>query len=95
MTFDVDRVWKGKVTRRMTLVVMPGLEVHTAAFFKPGEAYVVFAIRSRVTTPPEIKEVPAGSPVYEVSVCSPTALVSDIGTDIAQLGKARPPLPAR
>src|SRR5580765_8273448 len=41
VTFDVDRVWKGKVARDLTLVVMPGIELKSAKFFQPGKAYVV------------------------------------------------------
>src|SRR5688500_3184338 len=37
VSFDVDRVWKGGVRARMTLVVMPGgIETHSATFFTPG-----------------------------------------------------------
>ena len=90
VSFEVDRVWKGRVMRHMTLVVMPGVEVKDATYFKTGETYVVFANLSGHTTP-DIKGVPAGTAIYDISYCSPTAPVTSFGKEIEQLGRAKPP----
>ena len=93
VSFDIDRVWKGSLTRHTTLVVIAtSLEADHASFFKPGKTYVVFAYLKELVPEPGSTEVPAGSPVVEISYCSPTALVSDLGKRIKQLGRAKAPL---
>jgi hypothetical protein len=72
---------------------MPGMKVYPASFFKPGKAYVVFVSLTAFTTGPEITVVPAGTPIYEISFCSPTAPISDFGNSIEQLGPSKLALP--
>jgi hypothetical protein len=94
VSFNIDRVWKGALKQHTTLVVTASsLEVDHADFFKPGKPYVVFADLLEIIPPPGSTEVAAGSPVVEISFCSPTALVADLGKRIKQLGPAKVPLP--
>lgn len=83
-TFDVDRVWKGKLKRYTTLAFVGGEDRWE---FKQGKAYLVFADRLCCTQSKE--------PVYTASECSPTALLAQADKSISILGSGKPPRPDR
>jgi hypothetical protein len=93
-SFEVDRVWKGEVRQRTTLTLYPGLESRSAAYFKQGVSYLVFASllptwKRSDGTP----SVPRDPPVFEVGECSPTRPLLNADAFVKQLGRAWPPLP--
>jgi hypothetical protein len=89
-TFEINRVWKGDVQRRMALTLFTGIESHGASYFKEGTAYLVFA-----SVLPRIMRDEAGRDprILEISQCSPTRPLSDAQEFLDQLGRGRPPRP--
>src|SRR5262245_27322127 len=66
LTFSVDSVWKGQVTRRFTVYQFPLIESYA---FKSGTAYVLFAT---LLTPEERKLKGIhhdDEPIFEVQTC--------------------------
>jgi hypothetical protein len=100
VSFEVDRVWNGRVQRHMRLWIWPGTEAWTSDSFKKGNTYLVFANASaeRVTkwlVSPDPKHLPDASQVfYNVSFCSPTSRLDDAQgkSFVEELGPARSPL---
>lgn len=76
VTFEVERVWKGEMKKRMTLITRPS---SCDVLFREGESYLVFASMlydgSGLTT----------------HKCSRTGLVGDRKEDIKLLGKGKIP----
>lgn len=92
-SFQVDRVWKGDVQQQMTLTLYPGLESHSASSFKEGVAYLVFAQQMRMFVRPDVNVASPETPVFEISLCSPTRPVADAQEFVKQLGRGRSPRP--
>jgi hypothetical protein len=100
VSFEVDRVWNGRVQRHMRIWFFPDLEAWNWNSFKKGKAYLVFAhaTADRVTkllVSPDPKHVPDASQVfYKVSSCSPTRSLDDAQgkSFVEELGPARSPL---
>src|SRR5262245_51136543 len=92
-SFEVDRVWKGDVRQRTTLTLYPGLESHSASYFKEGTAYVVFAQQMRMFVRPDVNVTSPETPVFEISLCSPTRTVADAQDLLKELGRGRSPRP--
>jgi hypothetical protein len=89
-SFEVTRVWKGDLRRATTLTLFPGIESHGASYFKAGTAYLVFAsAMSKLVRTDDGRD----TPVFEISVCSPTRPLADAQEFVNQLGRGRPPRP--
>jgi len=93
VTFNVDRVWSGKVRRQMTVLLVPGIEDLSPSFFRKGTAYFVEAhyTGSRATSG---MGVPEGTPLYTISSCDDTGALALPQSQewVRQLGPGRPPL---
>ena len=89
-TFEVHRVWKGDVRRRMTLTLFSGIESHNASYFKEETAYLVFA-----NVLPKLlrDDVGLDARILEISQCSPTRPLSDAQELLKQLGRGKSPRP--
>jgi hypothetical protein len=93
-SFEVDRVWKGKVRRQTTLTLYSGIESHGASYFKEGMAYLVFAEQMRMWIRADgVQPAPPETPVFEIGGCSPTRPLADAQDLVKQLGRSTPPLP--
>jgi hypothetical protein len=92
-SFQVDRVWKGDVRQQTTLTLYPGLESHSASYFKEGMPYLVFALQMRMWVRPDVNVASPETPVFEISACSPTRPVADAQDLVKQLGRGRSPRP--
>ena len=89
-SFEVSRVWKGDIRRATTLTLFPGLESHGASYFKEGTEYLVFAnAMSKLVRTDDGRD----TPVFEVSLCSPTRPLADAQEFLNQLGRGRAPRP--
>ena len=89
-SFEVDRVWKGDLRRATTLTLFAGLESHGASYFKEGTAYLVFAnAMSKLVRIDDGQD----TPVFEVSLCSPTRPLAEAQELVNQLGRGKAPRP--
>jgi hypothetical protein len=89
-TFEIDRVWKGDLQRKTTMLVMPGLE---DVQFRKGITYLVFARFLKMFRLEQVGFAPVILPLYEVSSCSPTRVLSDAQEFVERLGPANAPKP--
>jgi hypothetical protein len=93
VTFDVDRVWSGQVHRRMTLFLMPGMEVRGVSSFREETHYLVEATNAGIRTPFGDGEVREGMPVFSIGSCSSTAPTSTqwAKANLKHIGPGRSP----
>jgi hypothetical protein len=93
VSFDVDRVWSGKVPRHTTLLLMPGMEVRSPRSFTAGLSYFVDAHDSGVRAPFSDVDVAEGMPVYEIGFCSETGPLTEerVRENVRNLGQGRGP----
>jgi hypothetical protein len=92
-SFHVDRVWKGDVRRQTTLTLYPGMESHSASYFKEGTAYLVFAEQLRMWVRSDVSVTSPETPVFEIGGCNPTRPLADAQDLQKQLGRGRSPRP--
>jgi hypothetical protein len=94
VSFEVDRVWSGRVNRHTTIVFFPGLENWNAWDFNVGVEYVVDAFNIGGAAPVELG-LSRDSPFYEARSrpCSATDTVAGNEDRIRQFGPAHLPRP--
>lgn len=95
VSFDVDRVWSGRVQRQMTMFLLPGLSDHSAKYFVTGTSYLVDAFDTGKRATSEGDEIREGMPIYSSSVCSDTGplTLEPYQEIVRKLGAGRAPLP--
>lgn len=88
LTFAVDNVWKGQVTRQFTVYQFPFVESYS---FKPGIAYVMFAYLRK---PDEgLKGIHRyDDPIFEIHTCGGPPWQPNL-TELNKLARPRRPAP--
>jgi hypothetical protein len=91
VTFDVNRVWKGSLPKHVVLPLWTAL-IETFQF-QPGSTYLVFAQRHRSSpdAPMSMRVPTVTEPVFEVSQCSATRLLTYREPALRELGRGAKP----
>ena len=92
VVFDVDRVWKGSLRKRLVLPIW-NLAVDSYFPFQKGGSYVVFASRHHMSPddPGSMRVPTVSEPVFEVSPCGATRALSDAKAVLGGLGRGSRP----
>jgi hypothetical protein len=92
VVFDVHRVWKGTLRKRLVLPVW-NAAIDSYFQFHKGRSYVVFASphHSSPDNPMSMRVPTVSEPVFEVSPCSATRDLSDAKVVLAELGRGSKP----
>jgi len=88
VTFDVDRVWKGRARRRLVMPLHTSLDSFR---FENGRNYVVFADRLSPSDQRSMRVPTVTEPVFDVSSCSPTKPLDQAKDTVAILGRSTRP----
>lgn len=90
-TIDVDRVWKGKVSKNMTVYYMLTMN---GPWIEEGKRLVIFA-RPQTPTTRKALGLPPDAPLRDVWVpgCSGTATPDNFDDLFEKLGRSRKPRP--
>ena len=93
VSFDVDRVWKGRLRKATKLIVAGGIEGATVHSFKLGTAYLVSYFgdihRFAVVEP----YFPAGALGVAFGCGDGPIPLSEASAELKRLGRGRAPLP--
>jgi len=93
VVFEVDRVWKGSVRKRLVLPIWTASVGSYFLHFQEGGSYVVFASRHHTSpdNPGSMRVPTVSEPVFEVSPCSATRALSGANAVLAELGRGSKP----
>jgi len=87
-TFDVQRVWKGNVARRLVLPLHVDLDTFRLV---EGTSYLIFSDQLPASDPRALRGPTETEPVFYIGVCSASRQLTNVNERIHELGKPHGP----